>query len=639
MCGIFGFSFEALTEDQKITRRINSMTLASKRRGPDGHGFVKNNNIILGHTRLSFRDLSNNGNQPMLFDDAIITFNGEIYNDSALRDETEYGKFKSTSDTESLLVALVKLGINKTLDICKGQFAFAFLEKSKKQITLARDPFGEKPLYYHISKDGYLSFASDISILLKEIDIEFEISSESLNEYFSLGFIPKDKSIYKEVRKVKAGSYIKFDFDENGKVIRSDEIQYFRTLASNLKNKVRDYKPYDYDHIKRLLINSVKLQLTSDVPVGSFLSGGIDSSLVATIAAKELNYNLKTFTIGYNDRRYDESFAAARIAKNIGSDHYNFVPSKSDLIEAVTECSNSFSEPFADSSQIPAFIISKFASKQVKAILSGDGGDEVFGGYNRYRGGLKAWKNLKILRRVFSKNFISFFLKHSANSRILKNKQSFLGINNLDKKIEKLLATNEIDKIDDFYLIALSAGKLKTNQDLLKQKYILEHHLDGLKNSFNADLDERQILTLNDLSIYLADDNLVKMDRISMYHSLEVRCPFLDKELIEYMLEVNPKNRFDTLKSKEILRKILCEYHPQNYLDQPKMGFSIPLDQFLRTDLKDWSYEIIESCQNDFIEKNKALNLWHNHQKGSDFTEELWRLICFLQWEKNKLNN
>tara|TARA_B100000609_G_scaffold198561_1_gene198488 strand:- start:61 stop:1998 length:1938 start_codon:yes stop_codon:yes gene_type:complete len=634
MCGISGFTFTPSLDHCKneAKQRILEMIEVSRHRGPDGHNFYIDEYIALGHARLSFRDLSENGSQPMCYsNNNFISFNGEIYNDADLRKATKFQDFKSSSDTESLLISLTELGIEQTLEICNGQYAFCYFDKLKGEVTLARDPFGEKPLYYHISNEGYLTFASDIFILMQNIQQKFNVCKKALNKYFNFGFTVKEETIFKEIKKVRAGKYITFTI-KNGIVTDKRKVKYFQLPEKQSSSN----SPLSYQQIKlqakKYLIESVERQLIADVPIGSFLSGGIDSSLVATIAAKELNYKLKTFTIGYDDKRYDESAAAKAIAESIGSEHYEFKPQKEDLINAVTDCSNAFSEPFADSSQIPAYLISKFASKHVKAVLSGDAGDEVFGGYNRYRAGYRAWKNLVMLKKFFPKNSIKYAIKYFTEIDLIKGKGNVFGINNLDKKLSKLSDLIGTDNILDYYLIALSAGKINSNKMLLNQDFLHELDKDNFKLSSTEDIDERQLLTLLDLSIYLTDDNLVKMDRISMFHSLEVRCPFLDKHLVSFMMKQNIKERFETKESKQILRDIISEYLPKELVNQPKMGFSIPLDEFLRNDLKEWSYSLLMNTDQVYLNKHNALELWNKHQKGSDYTEEIWRAICFIQW-------
>lgn len=639
MCGISGFSYSSNElHDVDAKNIIDSMIRESFHRGPDSQGSYLKNGIAFGHTRLSFRDLSDSGSQPMEVNNShVMVFNGEIYNDEELRKHDSDYKYKSNSDTESLLVSIHKNGIHDTLKKIKGMYAFAVYDVKNHEIILARDPCGEKPLYYCVDSNQNLYFASDIFILSKALKNQNKISKKNLNEYFTFGFIPSSETIFKNINKVKPGTFLRFKLDKMQKVISKDEKVYFEYK----KQKIRLNKKAINNQIEEYISKSIESQLISDVPVGCLLSGGLDSTLIAYYASKIADYKISTFTIGYSDKRYDESLRAKLIADKLNTNHFLYKPTKDDLIEAVTECTNIFSEPFGDTSQIPAYIICKFASQHVKAVLTGDGGDEIFGGYNRYFNGYKAWKLINFLNKFGLKGptdkFLSYLVKATANI----DKQSLFGINNFDKKIKKLKGSIQHQNLDMFYLNLLSSNQISKNNNILNKSFRFDsNHLEILpeNKSFNT---ERQLMTHYDLKIYLSENNLVKMDRVSMYNSLEVRCPFLNKDLIDFMTSLPDKYKFNAKHTKPHVRKILQKTFSASFLNSPKMGFSIPIDQLLRNELREWAYGSIFDNRLEFIDYDNVSKIWKSHIDGTDYSEDLWKIISFSNWHnitKQKLN-
>ena len=635
MCGISGFSHNlSKTNTKEIKISIDKMVAASNHRGPDAKNIYIDENVALGHARLSFVDLSELGNQPIISNDRnkILIFNGEIYNYRDLKARIKNYLLKSKSDTEIFLGNIIEHGLEETLNIVDGPFAFALYEKDKKLVTLGRDKFGEKPLYYSLKNDN-LIFASDLDILRSKDSNEAKLSIKGLNSYFELGFIERDMSIFEDFYKVPPSTYIQFSVNSSEPTYQIKKKKFYE-----IKNTKKSFSPEDVvRQTESFLEQSIINRLDADVEIGCLLSGGVDSSVVASIAAKNYGRSLKTFTIGYEDKRFDESTKAKEISKHLGTEHHELIPSKDEVLEAIKDCPAVFSEPFADSSQIPAYLITKFASKYVKGVLSGDGGDEIFGGYSRYRVGYFGWKFLKKIPNFLLKPFLKS-LHHLSLQLSDKQDNSLLGISNLDKKITKLDEVSNLENIDEYYLYLVSNIFKDFYPNILNMNFRDTVHRD----SFFKELfynDDRKSLMLMDLLVYLPDDNLVKMDRVSMYHSLEVRCPMLNAELYEFISNLENSWTLTTLSSKKILREILKKYVPKKIMDGPKKGFSIPIDNYFRGELSDWAHHAMIENIPDIIDRDKAIKIFEEHQKGSDYSSAIWRIISFNKWYERRVQD
>ena len=640
MCGISGFTVykESFESNCSIEKSITKMVKASHHRGPDSKNVYIDDSICLGHARLSFVDLSDAGNQPIVSSDGskLLIFNGEIYNYKKIRSKIEDYEFKSKSDTEIFLASVVKYGLPQTLEVVDGPFAFALYDKKNKSLTLGRDKFGEKPLYYTIKK-GVLSFASDLNILNANLNQYPPLSKSGLNSYLELGFIEDELTIFKDIFKIQPGMLMHFDLNEPQEIYNSRKERYFSFEKFNKKLKINKKikKQEAINQTEKLLINSIKDRLDADVEIGCLLSGGIDSSVIAAIANDIQDKPIKTFTIGYEDKRFDESEKAKKIATYLGCDHYEFIPSKKLILDAIQDCSNVYSEPFADSSQIQAYLITQFASKEVKGVLTGDGGDEIFAGYSRYRLGFNAWEILSNLSPQFLKNI--YGLASNLNNFKDKENNTFLGISNFDKKLFKLYEIAEKKELRQYFLYLVSNISKDFYPDILSDDLIVKVNRDSFFKQINNDYPKKNLM-LMDLLMYLPHNNLVKMDRVSMYHSLEVRCPMLNFDLYKYVSTLEKKWVTSSAESKYLLRQILKKYVPNKIMAGPKKGFSIPIDDYFRNELKDWVYvEMIENLSSIFS-KEKSLEIYNKHIAGSDNSSAIWRIISFNKWFNRRYN-
>ncbi len=568
MCGIVGFqNFKKVNFD--CEKKLREITKTLNHRGPDFCGFWKssNGNTFFGHTRLSIIDLSTNGSQPMVSINGryVIVFNGEIYNYKLIKKDLKKKfnvKFNNETDTSVLLESISFLGLRKTLKLIEGMFAFALFDKKDESITLVRDRYGEKPLFYFFDENNFI-FSSELKAIKKFFEKQkLEIDSESCKLFSCLGYIPAPLTIFKKTYKVLPAQIIKI---KEKKIIEKEK--YWG--LDNIKNS--SIEIYDYENINNLIEKSVKKLMIADVEIGCFLSGGIDSSLVASLMQKNSMKKIKTFTIGFKEKQFDESQYAKEIANHLGTDHHEMIISIDDMMENIENVYDIYDEPFGDSSFLPTNIVSKLASKSVKVVLSGDGGDEVFLGYNRYLFAKKIqrFNNYiplgirKILKSLLT-NFPIGILDYMS-----KPFEKKLGIQGFSHKIQKIANLMEYNDHIDFYK---------------KLNLIDNKNLEFLTNYkiFDEDRDLISSTQLNDINYYLPNDILTKVDRASMNNSLEVRSPFLDSTIAKYIFKISNKYKMKNGTLKYFLKKSLNDFVPKKYFDRPKMGFAIPLDIWLK---------------------------------------------------------
>ena len=571
MCGISGF-FLNFKVDEKLLKKI---TQTIYHRGPDSMGFwfSEDDGVYMGHTRLSILDLSDKGNQPMksICGRYIISFNGEIYNFKARAKELKkkFGiRFENGTDTIVLLELISRYGLEKALSLIEGMFAFALWDTKKKKLYFARDRFGEKPLFYY-KDENKLIFGSELKVIKSMDIIDLKISQKAAFYYSVLGYIPAPFTIYKNVFKVLPSEII-----ETNQNYLTKKKKYF-SLSFNESSEKIDYKSAK-DNIKKSLEASVKKMMVADVEVGCFLSGGVDSSLVSLLMQKNSKKKIRTFTVGFDEKEYDESSYAKEIADSIGTNHHQISVNSNDMFEQIESMINIFDEPFADSSFIPTYLISKLASSHVKVVLSGDGGDEMFLGYNRY----SFAKKILYLKRKSPESlrlFLSKMLKGIPSNffDILSQPfQKMLGIHGFSHKIQKVSNILSFDCNSDFYL------KLNTlDNDVLKNESLKENNL---FDTFE-DLSLLSSIQANDIKFYLPNDILVKVDRSSMFNSLEVRSPFLDHLLVQDSFKLPQEFKLKNNTTKYILKDILSDYTNEDFPYRPKMGFAIPIEKWIKS--------------------------------------------------------
>lgn len=650
MCGIAGFISTKSQSRSKLHDQILSMTSKISHRGPDVEGSWINekNGVALGHRRLSILDLSSNGNQPMISSNKryVITFNGEIYNHLKIRKKLINSNinWRSNSDTETLLESISALGINAALQLCIGMFAFTLWDAEKEILTIARDRFGEKPLFYGWIDDNFV-FASELKAIKAFKNFNNEISRKAVAEYLKYNYVPTPLSIYEGIFKLQPSTFIQFKVLQNTvREIKSKNYWSFKNIIENSKAKIINYEKISINEVKKSLIESVKLQMISDVPIGSFLSGGIDSSLITAIMQELSLSPIKTFTVGFEEFGFNESLYAKKISNHLNTYHNEILLKSKEALDVIPLLSSIYDEPFSDSSQIPTFLISKFAKKEVTVILSGDGADEVFGGYNRYTLTPIIWKKIsmmpypirKILGDIISKipiQFLDLFGDILNITFLNKNKISRFG-DKVHKMSRRFKNSKNLDEFNQSFTSEwddLNIILKKLNYDSEFSDFI--NKLQEINSILYSSPERMMYLdTIN----YLPDDILCKVDRASMANSLETRIPFLNHNLVELGWRIPESVKIKNKKGKWILRQILKDYLPQNLFERPKSGFSIPLAQWLRSPLRDWA-EILINKKNiehegyfhfDYIDK-----MWKQHLSGRyDWSSRLWNILIFQSW-------
>ena len=631
MCGINGFISKpekSLDELQNNLTLMNNMII---HRGPDDDGVFKVSNancsLAMGMRRLSIIDL-NSGKQPIYSDDKkiVIVFNGEIYNYQNLRKELQAQGvyFNTHSDTEVILRLYEKEGTTsfKKLD---GMYAFSIYDYNKQKVFIARDFFGEKPLYYTQTSSEFI-WASELKSLLKLIPIKPSIDKKGLNLYFKLTYIPAPFTIYDGIKKLESNHFIEYDlsshtFDIN-RIEEKQSIDKTDTSFEIAKTKVKD-----------LVEKSVISRSISDVPIGAFLSGGVDSSIVSLCLARMNDSKINTFSIGFEKKSYDETDKSKIVAKLINSNHHEFIIGEKDLESNIDDILLNFDEPFADSSALPTYIVANKTANHVKVALTGDGGDEVFGGYNKYHmGGIN--------------NKYTKYIPKSIHSIIRKGSHPFLKTKHdvRGKKfiIEKIL--NSIDYSGNYYWDIISLG---FPSDTLSNYLLPEHIENNVFNYYKKITNIQSPKNLNeyreiDKHISLEGDMLVKVDRTSMLNSLECRAPFLNKALWNYTNTLPKSFLMKGLDKKHILKEAFKEDFPEDFLNKSKSGFGVPVGDWLRTalrkDLESFVEDHFLKVQNIF-QKENIKKLVSEHLNGKDNTFKVWTFYCFQKWySKNYLN-
>lgn len=638
MCGLLGYFFDK--SYYYNLDNFNSDLLLLNKRGPDNYNYyinkTENISLYLGHTRLSILELSNLANQPFKDNNHVLIFNGEIYNHMNLRIKiNNTNNIKSNSDTETLFYLLKNNNIENVLKKIDGMFAICFYDKIKNKLFLARDRSGEKPLYIYLSKNCF-GFTSDIATFKNNKNNNLSINTDSLGDYMNLQYIPAPKTIYKDCFKLPPGSLLeidlnKFKFKDSisfQSLINQEGVNF--TKYWNLEFKKQIYRNKNYTEVKNtteeLIKKSVKKQMLSDVPIGAFLSSGVDSSLIVSMMQK-LKGNTETFTIGYKSNKLNEAIEAKQISNFLGTKHNEFIFNSSDLIDLVEEVPYAYSEPFADSSQIPTMMISKLASQTVKVILSGDGGDEVFGGYNRYIIANRYWKFYKYFPKNI-KNIILKLIKFAPINFLNIFLRNFTNNNNLYKSLNKL---KSINNENDYYYSMVNEWSdvnkiLNTNNNTYNKKLI----------SLEKNMPFEKKMMLQDFNTYLPDDILCKVDRASMYYSLETRSPFLDHEILNYCFSINNKFIFNRNSGKHLLKDILSAYIPRNLISKKKKGFAVPISEWLNHELLEWSNDYLTE---DMCKKHNFFNYQEvekikkerNETISSNYNK-IWTIVQFNKW-------
>ena len=610
MCGITGIlNFNDNVVDKLLLKR---MTDTISYRGPDGEGYYIDKNVGLGHRRLAIIDLSDAGKQPMSNQDCSvwIVFNGEIYNFQELRNDLE-GKgyrFVSNSDTEVIIHAYEEYGVD-CVGFLRGMFSFAIWDVNKKQLFLARDCVGKKPLVYYKDDDRFV-FASEIKAIIEDKIINREISQEALSHYLSYGYIPAPLTIFKSIFKLLPGHYMIIDNKGNITIKQYWNLQFKETNFS---------EDYYCKKTLELLEESTKIRMFSDVPLGAFLSGGVDSSAVVAMMSKNSEQPIKTFSIGFEGQEFNELPHARIIAEKFNTDHKEFIV-KPDAIKILPQLVRYYNEPYADSSALPSYYLAQLTQKHVTVSLNGDGGDENYAGYDR----IKAMNVLKIYKKVpkFARRIINYSVEKLPEKRIIKSAKRFTNASNYD--------------VNDSYYSFLNMFSDREKDALLQtNKYYDSSKI--MKDEFNkcsSNILGNKILYF-EIKRYLSDDLLIKIDIATMANSLEARSPFLDHKMMEFTATIPFNLKVKRLKQKYILTKALKHIIPKKILNRKKQGFVVPINSWFRNDLKNYSYDLLNSNEFksrnlfDYYQVNKLLD---EHQSNRDHKHKIWSLLWLELW-------
>ena len=596
MCGIYLTNIKY--KEEEVTSKLNSISY----RGPDYTGVLKANGLIFGHLRLAILDLDPRSNQPMVFDRFTIVFNGEIYNYKDIKEQlVKFGyTFETESDTEVLLIGYKHWG-KSILEKINGMFAFCIYDSQTNQIFCARDRLGVKPFYYYW-KDGSFEICSQIRPLLSDK----QINSEAISIYLDTNYIPTPYTIVENVFKLPPGNFCELDLNTN-----TLNIEEYWNL-SDVKIKKISYQEAKKE-LHELLKDATKIRLQSDVPIGSFLSGGIDSALVSSLASKISTEKINTFCIGFDNPNYDESTIAEKFSQILGTNHKTTICTSQDILNLIPKLVEVYDEPFADSSALPSLLLNSIAKEHVTVALSGDGGDESFLGYNHF-------ESLDRNRHIIS---IPYFIrKFLSNPLFLK----IIGKNS--HRIRNALSTKTEN---DFIENAFSRkGYLLKEKKQGWMKYYQSY------KTWSSSLLQRSA-DLN-IKLWLDNNSNVKVDRASMAYSVEVRSPFLDYRVIEYARSLPVSYRYQKGRQKRILRDILKEYIPEEIFNLPKSGFSVPIGEWMRDELRDEFYNTLNdaflySVPNLNVDKFKVL-LEEHMNENKDHTPYIWKLYVLAKWYK-----
>jgi asparagine synthase (glutamine-hydrolysing) len=616
MCGIAGFMyFDGAPIQESVIRKMSGVL---KHRGPDEDGVHIGSSAALGHRRLSIIDLSS-GQQPLSNEDGKIwiSFNGEIYNYRELQKHLRTSHtFRTRSDTETI-VHLYESYPDSFVEKLRGMFSFAIWDERDRSMILARDRVGKKPLYYYLDREK-LVFASEIKAILQHPKLDLQIDEHALSDYISLGYIPAPKSIYRSIRKVRPGYYLKV------KAGNAQEIQYWDLHFSEAPQvSEQEWR----DRLLEEFRTAVDIRLMSEVPLGAFLSGGVDSSGVVAMMSKIMEQPVKTATIGFQEKRFDESEFGRQVSCHLGTEHHERVVTP-EKIETIEKLAWHYDEPFADSSALPTYFVSQVAREKVTVALSGDGGDENFAGYTRYfmdrqENRMRSLLPLGLRRAVFGP-LASIYPKLDWAPRFLRAKTTFqsLSFDHAEGYFDSVSTFRRYEKP------SILSGDLKNTlrgydtTDIFRNYYSRAGSTDPLSR-----------IQYVDMKTYLTDDILTKVDRASMAVSLEVRCPLLDHKFMELAASMPSDLKLRGMTGKYIFKKALEADLPGEVLYRTKMGFGVPLASWFRNGIRDYAREFILQRRDPYISSSFITKMWDQHQSGvRDRSGHLWNVLMFRLW-------
>ena len=626
MCGIAGFCDFSKKSSNDI---LKNMTDVLHHRGPNDSGYFWDENeysqIALGHRRLSILDLSAHGHQPMSFEHLDIVFNGEVYNFKEIKQELlELGyNFYSDSDTEVILKSYHQWGI-KAVDKFNGMFAITIYDKKIHKLIFIRDRAGVKPFYYY-KKDSLILFSSELKSFHKHPDFIKNINKNSLCLYLQFGYIPEPHSIFGNSYKLKAGHYIEIDLKSQ----KFEEKKYWDVVDFYDKPKLDISQDETIQKTEELLKSSFEYRMVSDVPVGVFLSGGYDSSVVTAILQNQRSEKLNTFTIGFKEKGFDEAPYAKQVAKYLGTNHTEYYCTQKDALEIIPKLCEMYDEPFGDSSAIPTTLVSQLARKDVTVSLSADGGDEIFAGYSKYT------------------TTMQYFNKFNSIPNSIKSLISF-GMDNINPKYIPILNktynfASRYEKINAILKAKDSIEAMKYTSEYFTKKErdkLLKAGFDDLSTNFDIKVantnDEINQMLAIDYKTYMVDDILTKVDRATMSVSLEGREPLLDYRLIEFVSQLPSNLKYKDGDKKWLLKQITHKYLPKKMMDRPKQGFGVPLTEWFRDELKEYFMIYLDEkrIENEgLFDSKEIIRLRDSYLLGNkENVQKLWFLLMFEMW-------
>ena len=645
MCGITGFLTSSAENELEMKVVVARMADQLVHRGPDDSGVWvdRHAGVAFGHRRLSILDLSPDGHQPMHSESGryVIVFNGEVYNFDELRStlESRGHKFRGHSDTEVMLAAIEQWGMDEALPLFNGMFAFAVWDRKEGQLHLVRDRLGEKPLYYGWMGQTFL-FGSELKALVAHPEFKDEVNRDALALYLRYNCIPSPYTIYRGIKKLPPAT--KLTVTRSNMHCMPSPYSYWSAEEAVRRGLEEPFQGSEKEAIAcldALLRDAVKMRMVADVPLGAFLSGGVDSSTTVALMQQQSQRPVKTFSIGFHDEAYNEAEYAAAVARHLGTDHTEYYVSAEEAMKVIPHLPNFYDEPFSDSSHIPTYLVSALARRYVTVSLSGDGGDELFGGYKRYFIWGRIW-NAAQRAPAFLREAVAWSLRRAEPQRwnqVLGFAfPRFLSARNMlwpGEKVEKLAQVLSAKDSFSRYQVVVSDWESSNAavrggvapSSMLNQRCVGTEFRDFCV----------QMMFLDSVT-YLPDDILVKLDRAAMAVSLEGRVPLLDHRVVEFAARLPMSMKLRNGGGKWILRRLLDQYVPPELMDRPKKGFSLPIAEWLRGSLREWAEELLDESRmrrDGYFHPKIIRKVWEDHLSGQrDFRHHVWAVLMFQAW-------